>query len=172
MKDISIYLSIIASLLFIGSFIVAIVIMLIGRTVRRYKQMVLIYTIGLVFGTLGHIFRFIYSPLPLVNTILLIVFDLFTILLLVQLWKIYGSYKYAEGKPVDEWVLAEVVEYGGVTKTQFVSEAVPLKKGSYTVTSGLSSAQVFVSARDSRKYRRTHEVPESYIPVPKAFFTN
>lgn len=174
MKDVSTYLNVISTVLFLGAFIA----LLFKPTIKQYKYIVMAYAAGVIATILGDIINIVIGPhvmnyFLIVYYVLIVVVDGALTAIAVMLFKAYQMYE--EWEPVDkeqEWVLAKVVEYGGVTKTQFVSEAVPLKKGSYTAISGLSSAQVFVSARDARKYKRTHRVPESYIPVPKAFFTN
>ena len=180
MKNVSTYLNVISTVLFLGAFIA----LLFKPTIKQYKYIVMAYAAGVIATILGDIINIVIGPhvmnyFLIVYYVLIVVVDGALTAIAVMLFKAYlKAYQmYEEWEPVDkeqEWVLAEVgaVEYGGVPRTQFVSEAVPLKKGSYTATSGLSSAQVFVSARDARKYKRTHRVPESYIPVPKAFFTN
>lgn len=178
MKDVSTYLNGISTVLFLGAFIA----LLFKPTIKQYKYIVMAYAAGVLATILGDIINIVIGPhvmsyFLIVYYVLIVVLDGGLTAIAVMLFKAYQMYE--EWEPVDkeqEWVLAEVVavERDGGTKTnvQFVSEAVPLKKGSYTATSGLSSAQVFVSAKDARKYKRTHRVPESYIPVPKAFFTN
>lgn len=182
MKDVSTYLNVISTVLFLGAFIA----LLFKPTLKQYKYIVMAYAAGVIATILGDIINIVIGP-HVMNYfligyyVLIVVVDGGLAAIAVMLFKAYQMYE--EWEPVDkeqEWVLAEVVavavavERDGGTKTnvQFVSEAVPLKKGSYIATSGLLSAQTFVSAGDARKYRRTHEVPESYIPVPKAFFTN
>lgn len=182
MKDVSTYLNVISTVLFLGAFIA----LLFKPTIKQYKYIVMAYAAGVIATILGDIINIVIVPhvmnyFLIVYYVLIVVVDGALTAIAVMLFKAYlKAYQmYEEWEPVDkeqEWVLAEVgaVERDGVAKTnvQFVSEAVPLKKGSYFITSKVSSAEAFVSAKDARKYKRTHRVPESYIPVPKAFFTN
>lgn len=178
MKDVSTYLNVISTVLFLGAFIA----LLFKPTIKQYKYIVMAYAAGVLATILGDIINIVIGP-HVMNYFLIVYYVLIVLVdggltaIAVMLFKAYQMYE--EVVPVDkeqEWVLAEVVaverDGGAKTNVQFVSEAVPLKKGSYFITSKVSSAQAFVSAKDARKYKRTHRVPESYIPVPKAFFTN
>lgn len=179
MKDVSTYLNVISTVLFLGAFIA----LFFKRTVKRYRYIVMVYGVGVGLSVISDLFKMLYTSYTTTGYIFTVASDVLFITLAIWFYKMYrkwvdlntednGPDKEQEWVLVEEWVLADVAERGGVTKPQFVSEAVPLKKNSYITSPAISSAQVFVSAGDACEYKRTHRVPESYIPVPKAFFTN
>ena len=136
MKNVSTYLNVISTVLFLGAFIA----LLFKPTIKQYKYIVMAYAAGVIATILGDIINIVIGPhvmnyFLIVYYVLIVVVDGALTAIAVMLFKAYlKAYQmYEEWEPVDkeqEWVLAEVgaVEYGGVPRTQFVSEAVPLKK--------------------------------------------
>lgn len=161
MKDISIYLNVISTVLFVGTFIA----LFFKRTINRYKYIVMAYGVSVGLSVISDVLKMLYKPYTMTGYIFTVAGDVVFIILAVWFYKMYRKWVdlNMEDDVTDtpqEWVLARA----RVSKPEFVI-------GKNWVTANLTEARVFTSAPEAIRFRTDNKVSVSYHPVPKELFT-